>query len=118
MLWLTLLAIAGMGLSSTALYMIPAVVGCSCLSFLAVKLVDTEGRANFKKQFIRSSLLIVPLAYPLAILVLLKVNLIPKPIDIHAFGPEFIPWRDALDNVIGWFREYVRDVVLIVASLC
>ena len=115
LLWLTLLAIAGMGLSSTALYIIPAVVGCSCLSFLAVELVDPKGRANFKKQFIRSSLLIVPLAYPLAILVLLKVNLIPKPIDIHAFGPEFIPWRDALDNVIGWFREYVRDVVLMVA---
>ena len=36
LLWIIFLAIAGVGLSNTALYLIPAVVGCSCVSFVGV----------------------------------------------------------------------------------
>jgi hypothetical protein len=115
LLWLTLLAIAGVGLSNTALYLIPAVVGCSCLSFLSVELLDRKGRENIRLQFRHSLLLAVPLAYPVAILVLLKLNIIPKPIDIRAYGPEFIPWRPPLDAVLGRFPEYTRDIVIMVA---
>ena len=73
--------IAGVGLSNTALYLVPAVIGCSCLSFLGVQLLDREGRDNFWKQFRRYLLLAIPLAYPIAILALLKLNVIPKPIE-------------------------------------
>jgi hypothetical protein len=34
LVWLGLLAVAGVGLSNTALYLVPAVIGCSCVSFL------------------------------------------------------------------------------------
>jgi Family of unknown function (DUF6077) len=115
LLWLTLLAIAGVGLSNSALYLIPAVVGCSCLSFLAVELLDLDGRENFGKHLRRYLLLAIPLVYPIAILVLLKLNIIPKPIDIRAYGPESIPWRQLLDNVLGRFPEYLRDIVIMVA---
>ena len=47
LLWLILLAIAGVGLSNTALYLIPAVVGCSCVSFVGVELVARKGRKAF-----------------------------------------------------------------------
>jgi Family of unknown function (DUF6077) len=115
LLWLVLLAIAGVGLSNTSLYLIPAVIGCSCLSFLGVELLDRKGRENFWNQFRRCLLLAIPLAYPIAILALLKLNVIPKPIDIRAYGPEFIPWRPPLDTVLGWFPEYLRDALIMVA---
>ena len=113
--WLTLLAIAGVGLSNSALYLVPAVVGCSCFSFLTVELLDRQGRAEFGKRFTRYLLLAIPLAYPIAILASLKLNVIPKPIDIRGFGPEFMPWRECLDNVLGWFPEYTRDIVIMTA---
>jgi len=109
------LAIAGVGLSNTALYLVPAVIGCSCLSFLGVQLLDRKRRENFWKQFRRYLLLAIPLAYPIAILALLKLNVIPKPIDIRAFGPEIIPWHQPLDNVIGRSADYMRDIVIMVA---
>jgi hypothetical protein len=115
LLWLVLLAIAGVGLSNTALYLIPAVVGCSCLSFFGVALLNPDGRENFENQFRRYLLLAVPLAYPISILALLKLNVIPKPIDIRSFGPEFIAWRQPVDNVIGRLPEYVRDAIIMVA---
>ena len=114
LLWLTLLAIAGVGLSNTALYLVPAVIGCSCLSFLGVQLLGRNGREDFGKQFRRYLLLATPLAYPVAILALLKLNVIPKPIDIRGFGPEFIPWQQPLDNVVGRSAEYTRDIVIMV----
>jgi hypothetical protein len=118
LLWLVLLEITGVGLSNTSLYLIPAVIGCSCLSFLGVELLDLKGRENFEKQFRRYLLLAIPLAYPIAILALLKANVIPKPIDIRAFGPEFIPWRQALDYVLGSFPAYVPDIgIMIVVPL-
>jgi Family of unknown function (DUF6077) len=114
--WLILLAIAGVGLSNTALYLVPAVIGCSCLSFLGVQLLDRKGREDFRKQFRRYLLLAIPLAYPIAILALLKLNVIPKPIDIRGFGPEFIPWHQPLDYVVGRrSAEYTRDIVIMIA---
>jgi Family of unknown function (DUF6077) len=116
LVWLILLAIAGVGLSNTALYLVPAVIGCSCLSFLGVQLLDRKGREDFRKQFRRYLLLAIPLAYPIAILALLKLNVIPKPIDIRGFGPEFIPWHQPLDYVVGRrSAEYTRDIVIMIA---
>jgi hypothetical protein len=103
-------------LSNTALYLLPAVVGCSGLSSLGVELLDQKGRENLRKQFRCYLLLVIPLTYPISILALLKLNVIPKPIDIRAFGPDFIPWRQPLDYVLGRFPEYIRDIVLMVAA--
>ena len=114
MVWLFLLAIAGVGLSNTALYLVPAVIGCSCLSFFGIQLLDREGRENFRKQFRCYLLLAIPLAYPIAILALLKLNVIPKPIDIRAFGPEIIPWHQPLDFVVGRSADYTRDILIMV----
>jgi hypothetical protein len=115
LVWLILLGIAGVGLSNTALYLVPAVIGCSCLSFLGVQLLDRKGREDFRKQFRRYLLLAIPLAYPIAILALLKLNVIPKPIDLRGFGPESIPWCQPLDKVVGRSAEYTRDLVIMVA---
>jgi uncharacterized protein DUF6077 len=115
LLWLALLMIAGAGLSNTALYLLPAVTGCSCLSVFGVNVLDRTERENLRKHVGRYLLLAIPIAYPIAILALLKFNIIRKPIDLRAFGPEVIPWREPLDYVIGWFREYLRDAVIMVA---
>ncbi len=114
LVWLFLLAIAGVGLSNTALYLVPAVIGCSCLSFLGVEVLDPRGRDHFWRQFRRCLLLAVPLAYPVTILALLKFNVIPKPIDLHEFGPKYIPWSQGLDYVVGRAAEYLRDIVLMI----
>ena len=116
LLWLTLLAIAGGGLSSSALYLVPAVITCSCLSFLAIGLVDRKEREEFRRRFTRYLLLAIPLVYPIGILALLKLNVIPKPINIRGFGPEFMSWRAPLDNVLGWFPQYLRDILIMVAA--
>jgi hypothetical protein len=115
LVWLVLLAIAGVGLSNTALYLIPAVLGCSCLSFLGVELVERKRREDFWRQFRRCCLVAIPLAYPVAILTLLKLNVIPKPIDLHGFGPEYMPWRQTLDYVVGRPAEHVRNILLLIA---
>ena len=115
LLWLFFLAIAGVGLSNTAIYLVPAVIGCSCLSFLGVELFKGASREDFWQQFRRCLLLGIPLGYPIAILALLKLNVIPKPIDIRSFGPEFIPWRQGVDFVVGRPAEYLRNIVLMIA---
>ncbi len=116
LVWLVLLAIAGVGLSNVALYLIPAAIGCSCLSFLGVELVEHTRREDLWREFRRCCLMAIPLAYPVAILALLKLNVIPRPIDIRFLGPQYIPWRRGLDTVVGTPAEYVRDVVLMVAA--
>ena len=113
--WLTLLAIAGVGLSSTALPLVPAVVGCSAISFLGVGLFQREGREDFWKQLRLCLWLVLPLAYPLGILALLKLNIIPKPIDLHGFGPKYIPWWEGVNYVVGGPAEHLRNVVLMIA---
>ena len=117
MLWLILLAIAGVGLGSTALYQYRLLWDVLVFRFWRVELVDpARDERHFKKHFRRSSLVNSASRVPLAYSVLLKVNIIPKPIDINAhLVPEFIPWRHALDYVIGWLPEHLRDVVLMVA---
>jgi hypothetical protein len=112
--WLVLLGVAAVGLSNTALYLIPAIIGCSCLSFLSVELLGRKRPETIGKLSRHCLLLAIPLVYPIAILVLLKLNVIPKPTDTRAFGPEFTAWRQPLENVLGWFPEYLRDIAIMV----
>jgi hypothetical protein len=112
--WLTLLGIAGVGLSNPALYLIPAVIGCSWLAFFSLDRFERKARKDYWKQIRRGFSLIVPMAYPIGILVLLSFDVIPKPIDVRMFGPTYMPWRKALDFVIGGPADYVRDTVLMI----
>jgi hypothetical protein len=114
LVWLILLAIAAVGLSNTALYLVPAAIGCSCFSFLSVELLSGKGRETLKKQSRDCLLLSIPLVYPVAILALLKLNVISKPTDMRAYGAEFTAWRQPLVNVLGWFPEYLRDTAIMV----
>jgi hypothetical protein len=115
LLWLLLLAIAGVGLSNPALYLIPAVIVCSCAAFFALALFEHKTREDFAELIRRGFFLAIPLVYPIGILILLTLNVIPKPIDIRMFGPEYLPWREAMDHVIGGPAEYWRDVILMIA---
>src|SRR5262249_26341916 len=45
---------------------------------------------------------------------LLKMNIIPKPVDIHMLGPRYMPWKEAVDYAIGGRADYLRDVVLMI----
>ena len=113
--WLTFLGIAGVGISNTALYLIPAVIGCSWVAFFALELIQRKKQLDFWTQIRRGLFLIIPMIYPIAILAMLALNIIPKPIDTQAFGPTYIPWREAVDFSIGGSAEYLRDAVLIIA---
>ncbi len=112
--WLTLLGIAGVGLSNPALYSIPAVIGCSWIAFLMVELIQRKRQLDFQTQIRRGLLLIIPMIYPIGILALLALNIIPKPIDTRMYGPTSMPWREAMDYVIGGPTEHLRDVVLMI----
>jgi len=112
--WLTLLGIAGVGLSNPALYLVPAVMGCSWVAFVALQLLEEWTRANLSKQLRRGLLLAIPLVYPIAILAMLALNIIPKPMDTRMYGPTSMPWREAVNYVIGGPIEYLRDVVLMI----
>jgi hypothetical protein len=109
------LGIAGVGLSNTALYSIPAVIWCSWAAFFTLQLFDHKTREDLWKQIRCGFLLAIPLVYPIAILTALKMDIIPKPIDIHLLGPRYMPWREATDYAIGGLAEYLRDVVLMIA---
>ena len=113
--WLTFLGIAGVGLSNTGLYIIPAVIGCSWIAFFVVERFQPKHRFNWQHEFRRGLYLAIPMVYPVAILVLLTLNIIPKPIDTRAFGPSYMPWRQAVDFVIGGPAEYLRCVILMIA---
>ena len=115
LVWLTLLGIAGVGLSNPALYLLPAVIGCSWVGFFTLELLEGKNRAELWVQVRRGLLLVIPVAYPIAILALLKMNIIPKPVDIHMIGPRYMPWRQALDYAVGRRADYLRDVVLMIA---
>jgi hypothetical protein len=112
--WLTLLGIAGVGLSNSALYLIPAVVGCSSLAFFSLEAFERKARDDFWQRVGRRFSLLVPMVYPIGILALLSFNVIPKPIDVRMFGPTYIPWRTDLDFVIGGPADLVRDAVLMI----
>src|SRR6266568_3951362 len=113
--WLTFLGISGVGLSNTALYLIPAVIGCSWIAFFIVEILERPHRFDWWHLFCRGLYLAIPMVYPVAILALLALNIIPKPIDTKSFGPMYMPWRPAVDFVIGGPAEYLRCVILMVA---
>src|SRR5438094_83189 len=115
LVWLAFLGVAGVGLSNIALYAIPALIWCSWIAFVILQLFEHKTRENVWQQVRRGLLLIIPLIYPIAILVSLKLDIIPKPIDIHLLGPRYLPWREAVDYAIGGPAEYLRDVVLMIA---
>jgi hypothetical protein len=115
MVWLTFLGIAGVGLSNTGLYLIPAVIGCSWIAFFTTERFRRADAFNWHGELRRGLYLTIPMIYPVAILVLLLLNIIPKPIDTRMFGPSYMPWGQAMDFVIGGSGEYVRCIVLMVA---
>jgi len=115
LIWLTLLGIAGVGLSNPALYLLPAVIGCSWIAFITLALFEHRSREYLYRLLRLGLLLTIPLAYPVAILALLKMDVIPKPIDIHMLGPKYMPWNEAVDYAIGGRAEYLRDAVLMIA---
>src|SRR5260370_36955747 len=114
LIWLVLLAIAGVGLNNSALYLIPAVIGCAWVAFFALELFQRNKQQDLWMQIRRGLLLAIPVLYPIGILALLALNIIPKPTDIQAFGPTYMPWRQAVDFVIGGPAEYLRDAILMI----
>src|SRR5262249_33607036 len=115
LVWLTLLGIAGVGLSNPALYLLPAISVCSWVAFFTLELFERSTREGLWKLIRLGVLLAFPLAYPIGILALLKMDIIPKPIDIHMLGPRYMPWNEAMDYAIGGRAEYLRDVVLMIS---
>jgi hypothetical protein len=113
--WLTLLGVAGVGLSNPALYLLPAIIGCSWIAFITLELFEHRSREYLWRLIRLGLLLTIPLAYPIAILVLLKMDIIPQPVDIHMLGPRYMPWREAVDYAVGGGPEYLRDVVVMIA---
>jgi hypothetical protein len=115
LVWLTLLSVAGVGLSNPALYLLPAVIGCSWIAFITLELLEHRSRECLWRLIRLGFFLTIPLAYPIAILALLKMDIIPKPVDIHMLGPRYMPWREAVDYAVGGRADYLRDVVLMIA---
>ena len=115
LVWLVLLAIAGVGLSNSALYLIPAVIGCSWVAFFAVEFVQHKTQIDLWSHIRRGLFLLIPMMYPITILALLSLNIIPKPIDISMFGPRHLPWRESVEFVIGGSAEWWRDGLLLIA---
>ena len=115
LVWLTLLSIASVGVANTALYLIPAVIGCSWLAFFTSQLFDDRNGEYLRTQIRRGFFLIIPLIYPVGILVLLLINIIPKPVDISMYGPTYMPWVEAMTFFVGGPAGYVRNIVLMIA---
>jgi hypothetical protein len=115
LVWLTLLGVAGVGLSNPALYLLPALIGCSWMAFITLELFEYRSRECLWKLIRLGLFLTIPLAYPIGILALLKMDIIPKPVDIHMLGPRYMPWREAVDYAVGGRADYLRDVVLMIA---
>ena len=104
-----------MGLSNPALYLLPAISVCSWVAFFTLELFEQSRRRGLWKLIRLGALLAFPLAYPIGILASLKMDIIPKPIDIHMLGPRYMPWNEAVDYAIGGRAEYLRDVVLMIS---
>src|SRR5438046_7316446 len=75
--WLTLLGVGSVGLANTALYLIPAVIGCCWLTFFTTQLFEQKQSKGLREEIRRGLFLIIPLIYPIGILVLLMINIIP-----------------------------------------
>jgi hypothetical protein len=78
-------------------------------------MLQRRRRFDFWHVFRRGFCLATPMIYPAAILALLALNVIPKPIDTRMFGPSYMPWQPAVDFVIGGTAEYLRCIMLMVA---
>jgi len=115
LVWLTLLSIASVALANTALYLVPAVIGCAGMAFLATQLLEHKEPRNLGTLIRRGLFLILPLLYPIGILVLLVANIIPKPSDISMYGPIYMPWTESMTFFVGGPTGYVRNIVLMVA---
>jgi hypothetical protein len=115
LVWLTLLGIASVGLANTSLYLLPAVIGCSWLAFFTTQLFEDKKSKDLGEQIRRGLFLIIPLVYPIGILVLLMINIIPKPIDISMYGPTYMPWAESMTFFVGGPAGYVRNAVLMIA---
>lgn len=115
LVWLTLLGIASVGVSNPALYLIPAVIGCSWVAFFTTELFEHKKSEDLEKQIRRGLFLIIPLVYPIGILVLLMINIIPKPVDISMYGPTYMPWVESMKFFVGGPAEYVRNILLMIA---
>jgi hypothetical protein len=113
--WLTLLGIASVGVANTALYLIPTVIGCAWLAFIAVQLFADKEGPNLWQHIRRGLLLVIPLVYPVGILVLLLANIIPKPTDIRMYGPTYMPWAESMKFFVGGPPGYVRNLLLMIA---
>src|SRR5437667_1256612 len=115
LVWLTLLGIASVGVSNPALYLIPAVIGCSWAAFFTTELFEQNKSEDLEKQIRRGLFLIIPLVYPIGILVLLMINIIPKPVDISRYGPTYMPWVESMTFFVGGPAGYLRNAVLMIA---
>jgi hypothetical protein len=114
LVWLTLLGIAGVGLANPALYLLPAISVCSWVALFTLELLERSTREGLWKLIRLGALLAIALAYPIGMLALLKMDIIPKPIDIQMLGPRYMPWNEAMDYAVGGRAEYLRDVVLMI----
>lgn len=114
LVWLTLLGIAGVGLSNPALYLLPAISVCCWVAFFTLELFERSTREALWKLIRLGVLLMLPLAYPIGILALVKLDVIPKPTDIHMLGPRYMPWTEAVDYAIGGRADYLRAAVLMI----
>jgi hypothetical protein len=115
LVWLTLLGIASVGLANAALYLIPAVIGCSWVAFFTIQMFAYKERDHRWEQIRRGLFLLIPLVYPIGILVLLIFNIIPKPTDIRMYGPTYMPWAESMTFFVGGPAGYVRNIVLMIA---
>jgi hypothetical protein len=111
-LWLTFLAIAGVGLSNSALYLFPATMGCAALAHVFNELSLHKDWRNVGGVMQRCLWLVVPFAYPISILLLHKFNIVPRPVDIRGFGTNYIPWIQGINYVVGQGPQHLRNVVL------
>jgi hypothetical protein len=114
LVWLTLLSIASVGVGNPALYLIPAVIGCSWIAFFTLELLKRRENGDLLGQIRRGLLLVIPVVYPIGILILLTINIIPKPIDIRMYGPTYMPWLESMRFFVGGPAEYVRNIVLMI----
>jgi hypothetical protein len=111
--WLTSLAIAGVGFSNSSLYLLPATIGCVSIAFVLTEFVSHIEWKNAWRSIQRCLWLALPCAYPIGILLLLALNVIPKPVDTQGFGgANYIPWNQGIDYVVGHGPQHLRNVAL------
>jgi hypothetical protein len=115
LVWLTLLGIASVGLANAALYLVPAVIGCSWVAFFATQLFEHKKFRDLGRQIRSGLFLIIPLLYPIGMLVLLIFNIIPKPTDIRMYGPIYMPWAESMTFFVGEPAGYLRNIMLMIA---